>query len=141
MTPLRPVLVPTLSVLAMLAVGSCGGENTPYARAAQMERLEDGVGGPKAMARPGDFVRENDHIKVAILSARNSLGPGLYGGSLVDADIQRPGAASEAHRVEGPSTAARHRRRSASRCSSTPCSRMEQTGARSLLTSTSSRWR
>lgn len=51
--------------------------------------MDQAVGGPKAVAREGDLVLENDHARIAILSARNSLGPGLYGGSIVDADILR----------------------------------------------------
>lgn len=80
-----------------LALASCGGTDAPFASASRIERLEDGVGGPKAMARPGDFLLENDHYRVAILGPRNSLGPGLFGGSLVDADLRRemPGVASD----------------------------------------------
>lgn len=83
----RPLTV--ILSLAGLLLGSCGAETEPFAAAYQMKRLEDGVGGPKAMARPGDFVLENEYFKVAVLSGRNSLGPGLFGGALIDADIQR----------------------------------------------------
>ena len=48
------------------------------------------VGGPVAMADVGDFLLENDEIRVAILGPRHSPGPGVYGGSLVDADLRRP---------------------------------------------------
>lgn len=75
--------------LLLAALASCGGGSEPFANAYRIERLEDAVGGPKAMARPGDILLENDHYRVAILDARNSLGPGLFGGSLVDADLQR----------------------------------------------------
>jgi hypothetical protein len=54
-----------------------------------MESLQDGVGGPKALAQPGDFILENDRIRVAILDARPSMGPHTSGASLVDADLQR----------------------------------------------------
>lgn len=82
---------------ALLALGtatlaSCATEPEPFARAVVIERLDQGVGGPKAIARAGDLLLENDHFKVAILAARNSMGPGLFGGSLVDADIRRVGA-------------------------------------------------
>ncbi|MEZ4241158.1 MAG: CehA/McbA family metallohydrolase [Myxococcota bacterium] len=60
--------------------------------------LEEAVGGPKAVARPGDIVLENDHARLAILGARNSLGPGLFGGSIVDADIVRSDPAFSAGR-------------------------------------------
>jgi len=79
-------LVLGLSALLASCGGSAGGD---FANAFVMKSLEDGVGGPKAVAQKGDFILENNHFKVAILGARNSLGPGLYGGSIVDADVQR----------------------------------------------------
>ncbi len=86
-----------LAVLALLpTLGSCLGQEQEFAKASVMESLTDGVGGPKAIAQPGDIVLENEHARIAILSGRNSLGPGLFGGSVVDADIQRyePGASA-----------------------------------------------
>ena len=44
------------------------------------------------MARVGDFILENDVIRVAILDVASSPGPGVYGGTLVDADLQRKDA-------------------------------------------------
>jgi hypothetical protein len=76
------------SVLVACALASCSNPKG-FARAREIESLDQAVGGPKAIARPGDLLLENDHAKVAILGARDSLGPGLYGGSLVDADLQR----------------------------------------------------
>ncbi len=75
--------------LCALLVSCGGGGDEGFAGAFVMRSLSEGVGGPKAVAQPGDLILENDHFKVAILSARNSLGPGLYGGSIVDADLQR----------------------------------------------------
>jgi hypothetical protein len=77
----------SLSLVGLLSCG--GGEDAPFASAFVMAELGEGVGGPKAMARPGDFLLENDHFRVAVLSARNSMGAGLFGGSLIDADIRR----------------------------------------------------
>ena len=39
------------------------------ARVYQLEDLGDGIGGPKALARPGDYVLENGHVRFAILGA------------------------------------------------------------------------
>lgn len=87
---MKPTTPRALGVVALCAtLFSCGSEPSPFARAYVIESLDEAIGGPKAIARPGDFVLENDHLRIAVLSARNSLGPGLYGGSLVDADIQR----------------------------------------------------
>ena len=74
---------------AGLLVSGCRSERGPFAAAYEISSLDQGVGGPKAMAREGDLLLENDHFRVAILSGRNSLGPGLFGGSILDADIQR----------------------------------------------------
>jgi len=50
------------------------------------------VGGSAALAEVGDFILENDHVRVAILQPGNSVGPGVFGGSLIDADLKRPQA-------------------------------------------------
>ncbi|MES2640997.1 MAG: CehA/McbA family metallohydrolase [Myxococcota bacterium] len=65
-------------------------ESPSWSRATRMESLEDGIGGPKAMARPGDFLLENDRVRFTVLGARYSLGPSPYGGTIADADLQRP---------------------------------------------------
>jgi hypothetical protein len=61
-----------------------------FANAFQISNRTQAVGGPSALADIGDFVLENDQIRVAILQGKNSLGPGVFGGSLVDADLRRP---------------------------------------------------
>ena len=47
------------------------------------------IGGPKAMAQPGDIILENEYLRAAIIGKRPSMGPHTDGGGLVDADIQR----------------------------------------------------
>src|SRR5207248_3078979 len=58
-------------------------------RAKQVGERSELVGGPIAMADVGDYLLENDRIRVAILGPRDSPGPGLYGGSIVDVDVVR----------------------------------------------------
>lgn len=78
-----------LLLALLLAPSACRqGTDGGFARAGVIDRLDGGVGGPKALARTGDFLLENDHLRVAIVAARPSMGPGLYGGGLVDADLQ-----------------------------------------------------
>jgi hypothetical protein len=67
-------------------------EQAPWARASRIERLDEAIGGPKASARVGDYLLENDRIRVALLGARRSFGPHVSGGSLIDADLQRDDA-------------------------------------------------
>ncbi len=75
-----------LSALALLGCASTG----PAAHAFQIATLDQAIGGPKATARPGDFMLENDKVRFAILNGRYSYGPAPYGGTLVDADLVRP---------------------------------------------------
>lgn len=79
-------LAPTLLTAALLS--GCAPAD-PWTRAAVISDLTETIGGIKASARPGDFLLENDRIRVAILGPRPSMGPGVYGGSLIDADLQR----------------------------------------------------
>ncbi|MCO4743579.1 MAG: CehA/McbA family metallohydrolase [Proteobacteria bacterium] len=80
--------IPVVSLLALTALGSCASEPQTFARATPIEDLSQAIGGPKALAAEGDFMLENDQVRVVITGARNSMGPSLYGGSLIDADLQ-----------------------------------------------------
>ncbi len=75
--------------LSLALLTACRSQNESWARAYVIEDLSQAIGGVKATAQPGDFLLENDRIRVAVLGPRNSYGPGLYGGSIVDADLQR----------------------------------------------------
>ena len=75
--------------LAALALTGCEQPTTNLLRAKQATDRNELVGGPVAYADKGDFLLENDKIRVAILGTERSWGPGVYGGSLVDADIRR----------------------------------------------------
>lgn len=75
-----------MHLLLLLACSETGN----WARATQLASLEDGIGGPKAIARPGDYVLENDKVRFTVLGARYSLGPSPFGGTIADADLQRP---------------------------------------------------
>ena len=58
-------------------------------RAKAVENRAELIGGPVAMADLGDFLLENDQIRVNILGPKDSPGPGVFGGSIVDVDIRR----------------------------------------------------
>lgn len=92
MSPLIPRLAASLAVLAAAApLGACD-EQEPFARAFQVTAPDQLIGGDVAMARVGDFVIENDKIRVAVLNKDSSPAPGVFGGTFVDADLQRPEA-------------------------------------------------
>jgi hypothetical protein len=80
-----------LAFFLALAPGlpSCG-DSPNLLRAKVIEQRGELVGGPVSMADVGDFLLENDQIRVAILGVKDSPGPGVYGGSIVDIDLRRP---------------------------------------------------
>jgi hypothetical protein len=78
-----------LAWLALLATPSCN-DDSGLLRAKQIEARNELVGGPVAMADIGDYLLENDQVRVAILGAKDSPGPGVFGGALVDIDLRRP---------------------------------------------------
>jgi hypothetical protein len=103
-----------LLALLLLPLGvSCAGADLG-ARAYTIESREQWVGGPAADAWVGDFVLENEHLRLGILGSRCAVRPhtldgtatdedaapdlrgscaspgvGLFGGSLVDVDLRR----------------------------------------------------
>jgi hypothetical protein len=81
-----------LLVLLVAMGGSCQTDQPGPLRAARVSSRHELVGGPVAYADVGDFVLENDQVRVAILGTDRSWGPGVFGGSLVDADIRRSDA-------------------------------------------------
>ncbi|MBW2258047.1 MAG: hypothetical protein JRI25_26065, partial [Deltaproteobacteria bacterium] len=56
--------------ILLLAMTACDRQEDEYARAIRIETLDQAIGGPKALAQPGDFLLENDRVRVAILGAR-----------------------------------------------------------------------
>jgi hypothetical protein len=64
-------------------------------RAKVVEDRAELIGGPVAMADLGDFLLENDQIRVNILGPKDSPGPGVFGGSIVDVDVRRPRVGDE----------------------------------------------
>jgi hypothetical protein len=80
------------TLTAALAWSTCADSVAPTARAQRIASERQLIGGPKAVGRIGDYLLENDKIRVII----HDKGPGrvstLFGGGIVDADIVRPGA-------------------------------------------------
>jgi len=71
-------------------LSACEAENT-FARVFEVEAMSQTIGGPAAIARPGDLLLENDQIRAVIHGRHNmrSVNP-IANGSLVDLDLQRP---------------------------------------------------
>ena len=71
------------------AVGSCqDGKRGTAARV--VATRTDLIGGPSALGELGDFLLENDKVRIIIQDKGFSRGFGVYGGSLIDADLRRP---------------------------------------------------
>jgi hypothetical protein len=85
---MRTILPLALFIAVAPGLPSCNDEYGVLL-AAQVTNRAQLVGGPVAMADVGDFLLQNDQIKVNILGAHDSQGPGLFGGSIVDIDVRR----------------------------------------------------
>ncbi len=72
---------------AHLAAGCTVDEEFASARVARSR--VDLIGGPAALANPGDYVIENDKIRAVILAPGHMVPPALHGGGLVDVDLYR----------------------------------------------------
>jgi len=75
---------------ALIGVGGCTPDQPEgWSSAKVIGDLTDAIGGEKAVGQAGDIILENDEIRLVILGDRTSYGPAIYGGSLLDADLQR----------------------------------------------------
>ncbi|MFT3708416.1 MAG: CehA/McbA family metallohydrolase [Archangium sp.] len=57
--------------------------------AKQVTDVSQLIGGNYAQGRIGDFVLQNDRIRVVIQQPSRTIGPVPYGGTIIDADLQR----------------------------------------------------
>jgi hypothetical protein len=74
-----------------LACTTCTGSAAPRARAQPIQVSSQLIGGPKAIGEIGDFLLENDKIRVIIHGNKPGRGNTLFGGTIIDADLVRPG--------------------------------------------------
>ena len=85
---MRTILPLALFLAVAPGLPSCN-DGTELLRAKQIEDRGELIGGPVAMADIGDFLLENDQMRVAVLNAKDSPGPGVFGGAIVDIDLRR----------------------------------------------------
>lgn len=76
-------------VLATLAWAGCGTPSGGSSAKLVTSRTQL-VGGDRALGDVGDYLIENERIRVVIQKPGYSRGFGVYGGSLIDADLRRP---------------------------------------------------
>jgi hypothetical protein len=77
-------------VLALGLFAGCDSDPAPMSAARVVTHRGDLIGGPRSLADLGDFILENDKVRIAIQGPGFSRGFGVYGGSLLDADLRRP---------------------------------------------------
>lgn len=87
-------LATTVVLLAAVAglaprLSGCQDAATERANARQIATRADLIGGPGSLGEVGDYMLENDQIRVVIQDKGFSRGFGVYGGSLIDADLVR----------------------------------------------------
>ncbi len=79
--------------LGALALLSC--QQKGRAHADRISTKSQLIGGPKALGQIGDYLLENDKIRVVIHGPGANRGSTVFGGSLIDADLRRPGAGND----------------------------------------------
>lgn len=72
--------------------GSCssGDSEEASSRAFEIDAREQLIGGPTALGEVGDYMLENGKIRLVVQKRGYNRGTGVFGGSLIDADIVRP---------------------------------------------------
>lgn len=86
-----------LTVGGLVALGgvACSSKDDARVVAKRITARSELIGGPGALGEVGDFILENEKIRVIIQNTGYSRGFGIYGGSLIDADLVRPLAAGD----------------------------------------------
>lgn len=97
---MRRWLLLSLTSATALAMAPCASDPTP-AVAKKITSRTELIGGPGALGEVGDFLMANDKVRVIVQGTGYSRGFGVYGGALIDADIQRPASAGSSGGGQG----------------------------------------
>lgn len=77
-------------IAASLFAGSCSEpEGDGNVRAFRVTSRSQLIGGPTALGDIGDFMLENDQVRLLVQDKTYNRGAGVFGGSLIDADLVR----------------------------------------------------
>jgi len=80
-------------LIVTFGVGASGTK----ARAGRIEQARDCVSGPLARCRPGDFLLENDRVRIVVQNVqRNLFGIGQFGGQVIDVARRATGGVTRA---------------------------------------------
>jgi len=91
--PVGVLLLMALVVGSSMRLSGCQSDAPLHASASKVASRSQLIGGPGALGEVGDYLLENDKIRIIIQDKGFSRGFGVYGGSLIDADLVRPVAA------------------------------------------------
>src|SRR5690349_22923961 len=90
--PKKPIMNPPPSGrcevdLAATGLFSATGSGATASTISSADQL---IGGEMAHGAIGDYLLQNDNVRVVIQSPKRVLGPNPYGGVIIDADLKRP---------------------------------------------------
>lgn len=85
-----------MKLLALVVLAACTGTTAPHSRAQRIGKLEEAIGGPHAIGQVGDWLLDNDQVRFVIADKGVGRVNTTFGGTLVDADLQRIGAQATA---------------------------------------------
>ncbi len=85
-----PALGVALALAGAAILAACS-EPAPRSRAQRIQAESELIGGPKSVGRIGDYLLENDQIRLVISDKGQGRVNTPFGGSLIDADLQRVG--------------------------------------------------
>src|SRR5689334_20076263 len=94
------VRIAGLLLFSLLLFGSCSSKS-PKVTAKQITSRTDLIGGPGALGEVGDYLLANEQVRIIVQGPGYSRGFGLYGGSLIDADLVRPGSFGDSSGGQG----------------------------------------
>lgn len=91
----------TTSLVLALAWSAGCSDTGSGASARQVTNRIQLIGGDRALGDVGDYLIENDKIRAVIQGPGFSRGFGVYGGSLIDADLRRPDEVGTSGKAKG----------------------------------------
>ena len=84
------LLMGLMGLIGLTPACNCNPQGQGYSHAYQIDSRAQLIGGPRALGEVGDYMIENDQVRFIVQGPGFSRGFGVYGGSLIDADLVRP---------------------------------------------------
>ena len=84
----RQFILIGIGLIALFGLFGCQ-DTDPKASARRIATRTELIGGPSALGEVGDFIIENNRIRIVVQDKGFSRGFGIYGGGLIDVDRVR----------------------------------------------------